>query len=213
LGVLGNGSATGTPRGSRAIISAVTDLPPLPDLPAAFEADSLAALDDQALEELVAALAAAERATVVAMAPHQAQMREVRARSGQIATERRRRERVAHIAARAAVREQARSGEMPSVVDALATPELIPDERPLADVAAFLKSGGEVRFGYATRPGPVSFTDGRQLRNARTWGDARQLYAEGWEPGSPGVPGVRVHLVGTRVERVVDAAEVVVRAG
>jgi hypothetical protein len=213
LAVPGNGSATGTPRGSRAIIFAVTDLPPLPDLPAAFEADSLASLDDQALEDLVAALAAAERATVTAMAPHQAQMREVRARSGQIATERRRRERAAHIAARAAVREQAKSGEMPSVVDALATPELIPDERPLAEVAAFLKSGGEVRFGYATRPGPVSFTDGRQLRNARTWGDARQLYAEGWEPGSPGVPGVRVHLAGTRVERVVDATEVVVRAG
>jgi hypothetical protein len=211
--VLGNGSATGTPRGCRAIISAVTDLPPLPDLPAAFEADSLATLDDQALEDLVAALAAAERATVAAMAPHQAQMREVRARSGQIATERRRRERAAHIAARAAVREQAKSGEMPSVVDALATPALIPDERLLAEVAAFLKSGGEVRFGYATRPGPVSFTDGRQLRNARTWGEARQLYAEGWEPGSPGVPGVRVHLLGTRVERVVDAAEVVVRAG
>ena len=189
----------------------MTDLPPLPDLPAAFEAESLATLDDQALEDLVDALAAAERATVMAMAPHQAQMRELRARSGQIATERRRRERAAHIAARAAVREQAKSGEMPSVVDALATPELIPDERPLAEVAAFLKSGGEVRFGYATRPGPVSFTDGRQLRNARTWGDARRLYAEGWEPGSPGVPGVRVHLLGTRVERVVDGAEVVVR--
>ena len=189
----------------------MTDLPPLPDLPAAFEADSLATLDDQALEDLVDALAAAERATVMAMAPHQAQMRELRARSGQIATERRRRERAAHIAARAAVREQAKSGEMPSVVDALATPELIPDERPLAEVAAFLKSGGEVRFGYATRPGPVSFTDGRQLRNARTWGDARRLYAEGWEPGSPGVLGVRVHLLGTRVERVVDGAEVVVR--
>ena len=102
---------------------------------------------------------------------------------------------------------------MPSVVDALGSTGLIADEQPLAEVAAFLKSGGEVRFGYATRPGPVSFTDGRQLRNARTWGEARQLFAEGWEPGSPGVPGVRVHLVGTRVERVVDAAEVVVRPG
>ncbi len=119
-------------------------------------------------------LAAVERATVSAMAPHQAQLRELRARSGQIATERRRRERAAHIAARAAVREQARSGEMPSVVDALAGVDLLPDERPLAEVAAFLKSGGEVRFGYSTRPGPVPFTDGRQSRSARTWGEARQ---------------------------------------
>jgi hypothetical protein len=193
-------------------MGAVPGLPPLPELPPSFEPDSLAGLDDAALDELLSALGSAERATVAAMAPHQAQLREVRARSGQIATERRRRERAAHIAARAAVREQAKSGEMPSVVDALAIPAFLPDERLLADVAAFLRSGGEVRFGYATRPGPVAFTDGRQLRNARTWGDARQLFADGWEPGSPGVPGVRVHLVGTRVERVVDAAEVVVRA-
>jgi hypothetical protein len=193
-------------------MGAVPGLPPLPELPPSFEPDSLTGLDDAALDELLSALGSAERATVAAMAPHQAQLREVRARSGQIATERRRRERAAHIAARAAVREQAKSGEMPSVVDALAIPAFLPDERLLTDVAAFLRSGGEVRFGYATRPGPVAFTDGRQLRNARTWGDARQLFADGWEPGSPGVPGVRVHLVGTRVERVVDAAEVVVRA-
>jgi hypothetical protein len=189
----------------------VSDLPPIPDLPSAFEQDSLARMDDTALEEMLGALASVERATVTAMAPHQAQLRELRARTGQIATERRRRERAAHIAARAAVREQAKSGEMPTIVDALATATVVPDDRPLSEVAAFLKSGGEVRFGYATRPGQVSFTDGRQLRNARTWGEARQLFADGWEPGSPGVPGVRVHLVGTRVERVVDAAEVVVR--
>jgi hypothetical protein len=192
---------------------AVTELPPLPDLPPAFEQDSLSALDDSALDALVSALASVERATVTAMAPHQVQLRELRARSGQVATERRRRERAAHIAARAAVRDQAKSGEMPNVADALATSGFLPDERPLADVAAFLKSGGEVRFGYATRPGPVSFTDGRQLRNARSWGEARQLFADGWEPGSPGVPGVRVHLVGTRVERVVAAVDVVVSAG
>jgi hypothetical protein len=195
------------------MIGGVTELPPLPDLPPAFDADSLAGLGADELDALLAELGAGERATVVAMAPHQAQLRELRARTGQIATERRRRERAAHIAARAAVREQARSGEMPTVVDALGSAGFIADEQPLAEVAAFLKSGGEVRFGYATRPGPVSFTDGRQLRNARTWGEARQLFAEGWEPGSPGVPGVRVHLVGTRVERVVDATEVVVRPG
>jgi hypothetical protein len=195
----------------RCMINAVSDLPFLPELPPAFAPDSLATLDDSALDQLLDAVAAAERATVAAMAPHQAQMRELRARTGQIATERRRRERAAHIAARAAVREQARSGEMPSVVDALATTGLFLEDQPLAGVAAFLRSGGEVRFGYATRPGPLPFTDGRQVSNAKTWGEARRLYREGWEPGSPGVPGVRVHLVGTRVERVVDAAEVVVR--
>jgi hypothetical protein len=188
----------------------MSDLPSLPELPPAFEPDSLPSLDDAALEDLLTALAAGERATVAAMAPHQVQIKELRARTGQIATERRRRERAAHIAARATVREQARSGEMPSVIDALAT-NALPDDRALAEVAAFLKSGGEVRFGYATRPGTLPFTDGRTVSNATSWGDARRLYGEGWEPGSPGVPGVRVHLVGTRVERVVDASDVVVR--
>jgi hypothetical protein len=195
----------------RAIIAPVSTLPPLPDLPPPVEPDSLAGLSDEVLERLGDDIAILERATASAMAPHQAQLRELRARSGQLATERRRRERAAHIAARAAVREQAKSGEMPTVTDALATEGLLPDDRPLADVSAFLSSGGEVRFGYATRPGPMAFTDGRQVRNAGTWGEARRLFADGWEPGSPGVPGVRVHLVGTRVERVVEATAVVVR--
>jgi hypothetical protein len=207
-----NRSATGTQLGRRgAIISEMSQLPPLPELPPAVDAEMLAELDDAALEEIVAQLAAAERATVVAMAPHQGQIRELRARSGQVATERRRRQRAAHIAARAAVREQAKSGEMPSVVDALATEGFIAGDVPLSQVSAFLTSGGEVRFGYATRPGSLPFTDGRQSRSAKTWGEAVGLYADGWEPGAPGVPGIRVHLVGTRVERVVDAADVVVR--
>jgi hypothetical protein len=207
----GNRSAPDTQRGLRAIIAPLTTLPPLPELPPPVEPDSLAGLGDDVLQRLGDDIAVLERATVSAMAPHQAQLRELRARGGQLATERRRRERAAHIAARAAVREQAKSGEMPTVTDALATEGLLPDDRPLADVTAFLSSGGEVRFGYATRPGPMAFTDGRQVRNARTWGEARQLFADGWEPGSPGVPGVRVHLVGTRVERVVEATDVVVR--
>lgn len=186
-------------------------LPPLPRLPDAVDGPALVALDDAALEAVLADLARLERATVTAMAPHQAQLRELRARSGQVATERRRRDRARHIAARAAVRDQARSGEMPSIVEALAVGDTIDDSMPLAGLPAFLASGGEVRFGYATRPGAIAFTDGRQLRTARTWGEARQLVADGWEPGSPGVPGVRVHLVGTRVERVVGAGEVVVR--
>ncbi len=188
------------------------ELPPLPHLPDPVDGGSLSSLEDAALADLLAGLARLERETVAAMSPHQAQLRELRARSGQVATERRRRERAAHIAARAAVREQARSGEMPTVVEALAGAAVVPDTTPLAEVPAFLASGGEVRFGYATRPGAIAFTDGRQSRSARTWGEARQLYSDGWEAGSPGVPGVRVHLVGSRVERVVDATEVVVRA-
>lgn len=190
---------------------AVTELPPLPPLPGRVDTAALSDLDDDALSALVDDLQAAERATTAAMAPHQAQLRELRARSGEIATERRRRERAAHVAARAAVREAAKSGEMPSVLDALASEGTVDDATDLTAVSAFLRTGGEVRFGYATRPGPLAFTDGRSSRTVRTWGEARSAYADGWEPGSPGVPGIRVHLVGTRVERVVEATEVVVR--
>ena len=189
----------------------MSQLPPLPDLPAPVPGSELATLDDAALEELLAGLAAVERATVAAMAPHQAQMRELRARIGEIATERRRRQRAAHIAARAAVREQAKRGEMPSIADALALPGFLPDARLLREVAAFLATGGEVSFGYASRPGSLSFSDGRSARTVTSWGEAQQLFADGWEPGAPGVPGIRVHLAGTRVERVVDPSEVVVR--
>jgi hypothetical protein len=105
---------------------------------------------------------------------------------------------------------------MPSLAAALqAEPSLLPEDRPLAAVRAYLASGGEVGFGYPGRPGILGFTDGRQLRSAATWGEARDLYAEGWEPGAPGaagVRGVRVHLSGTRVERVVGLDEVLVDA-
>ncbi len=70
----------------------------------------------------------------------------------------------------------------------------------------------QVGFGFATRPGTMTFTDGRQQRMARTWGEARELHALGWDPGAPGVPGVRVHLAGSRVERVVPASDVVLKS-
>lgn len=189
----------------------MSPLPPLPPLPDRVDPSSLTDAAEAELERVVGEIGAAERATLAAMAPHQAQLRELRARAAEIATERRRRERAAHIAARAAVRERAKSGEMPTVLDALATDGLLPDDTPLAEVNAFLASGGEVRFGYPARPGSLAFSDGRQASTATTWGEARRLYSEGWEPGSPTVPGLRVHLAGTRVERVVQASEVVVR--
>jgi hypothetical protein len=128
-----------------------------------------------------------------------------------VATEQRRRERAAHIAQRRAVREQASSGEMPSLEAALGAPEPpVPDAAPLTAVRAFLATGGEVGFGYASRPGALAFTDGRRQQSAASFGEARRLYAEGWEPGAPGVPGVRVHLAGTRVERVVPPDQVVI---
>ena len=148
------------------------------------------------------------------MAPYDRQLREIRARREEIATEVRRRERAERHAARVSVRELAGSAGMPSLGGALlAEPSPLPGGRPLAAVRAHLGSGGEVAFGYPSRPGRLDFTDGRQIRSATTWGEARELYARGWEPGAPGtagVRGVRVHLAGTRIERVVGLEEVLV---
>ncbi|MFI5286560.1 MAG: hypothetical protein ACHQ4F_09585 [Candidatus Dormibacteria bacterium] len=187
------------------------ELPPLGDR---VEPEALHELSDDGLDGLGARLQATERATLAAMAPYEQHLREIRIRATEIATERRRRERAQQVAKRAGVREAAKSGGMPSLAAALASAEeLFEEATPLTGVRAFLTTGGEVGFGFATRPGTMTFTDGREQRVARTWGDARELHLLGWDPGAPGVPGVRVHLAGSRVERVVPASEVVLGIG
>jgi hypothetical protein len=185
----------------------------LPVLADRVEPDALRELSDDDLDALGAALQGTERATIAAMAPYEQHLREIRMRATELATERRRRERAQQVAQRAGVREAAKSGGMPSLAAALeSTEELFGAGTVLTDVPAFLSSGGQVGFGFATRPGTMTFTDGRQQRQARTWGEARELHALGWDPGAPGVPGVRVHLTGSRVERVVAASDVVLRS-
>jgi hypothetical protein len=187
------------------------ELPPLGDR---VEPEALRALSDDSLDALGTGLQATERATIAAMTPYEQHLREIRTRATELATERRRRERAQQVAQRAGVREAARSGGMPSLAAALESgEELFDAATPLTGVQAFLSTGGEVGFGFATRPGTMTFTDGRQQRMARTWGDARELHALGWDPGAPGVPGVRVHLSGSRVERVVPASDVVLSTG
>jgi hypothetical protein len=189
----------------------VMELPPLGER---IEPDALRELSEEGLATLAAELQATERATIAAMSPYEQHLREIRTRTTELATERRRRERAAQVVQRAGVREAAKSGGMPSLAAALESPdELFGPEIVLTDVSAFLSSGGAVGFGFATRPGTMTFTDGRQQRQARTWGEARALHALGWDPGAPGVPGVRVHLAGSRVERVVAASDVVLDAG
>jgi hypothetical protein len=184
---------------------------PLPPLPERVDPEGLRDLSDEQLAAVLDVVRAAERATIAAMSPYQRQLKELQARTSEVATEQRRRERTAHIAQRKAVREQASSGEMPTLETMLGEmPSPLPEEAPLSAVRAFLATGGEVGFGYASRPGTLTFTDGRRQQAVSTVGEARRLYAEGWEPGSPGVPGVRVHLAGTRVERVVPPDGVVV---
>jgi hypothetical protein len=50
------------------------------------------------------------------------------------------------------------------------------------------------------------------VAQARDLVAAAELYEAGWELGSPGRPGVRVHFPGTRLERLESPDDVFARA-
>jgi len=177
-----------------------------PDIP---DGDELRQVSADQLDALDGELGETERVVREQMRPFEEQLKEIQTQRSVLATERRRRERAVVSARRKEVRAAAASGESPPLLVALETLDL-PDDVPLSETKAFLKTGGQVGFGFATRPGSISFTNGREAQTAKTWGDARRLYLDGWEPGTPSVSGVRVHLAGTKVERVVPASDVTI---
>jgi hypothetical protein len=142
------------------------------------------------------------------MRPVEAELAALRAERDVLLTERRRRERLQHREGRAAIKERMRAGELPTVADLVAGSEA----GSLDDYAYNLKTGGEVRLGFpGARAQALAFTDGKQLAQARDLAEAARYFAAGWELGSPGRPGVRVHFPGTRQERLVDPTEVFAR--
>ena len=75
-----------------------------------------------------------------------------------------------------------------------------------------LKTGGEVRLGFpGAKLQTLSITDGVQIIQAKDFAEVARLYGAGWELGSPGRPGVRVHFPGTRQERLSPSEEVYAR--
>jgi hypothetical protein len=142
------------------------------------------------------------------MRPVEAELAALRAERDVLLTERRRRERLEHREGRAALKERMRAGELPSIADLVAGSEA----GSLDDYAYNLKTGGEVRLGFpGARAQALAFTDGKQLAQARDLAEAARYFAAGWELGSPGRPGVRVHFPGTRQERLADPTEVFAR--
>ena len=142
------------------------------------------------------------------MRPLELQLAELRAERDVLLTEVRRRERVAQRESRAGVREAMRAGEYPTVAQLVAGAE----EGSLDDYRFHLKTGGEVRLGFpGAREQTLAFTDGRRTAQASDLRRANELYGAGWELGSPGRPGVRVHFPGTRQEKLTDPAEVYAR--
>ena len=161
----------------------------------------LEGLSDEEIGERVAAVRARMR-------PLETQLAEIRAERDVLFTEQRRRERLAQRGRRASVKEAMRGGQFPTFTQLVAASEAGSFE----EYRFHLKTGGEVRLGFpGARQQAVAFTDGRQVAQVRDLAEAARLWAAGWEPGSPGRPGLRVHFPGTRQERLADPEEVYAR--
>jgi len=163
--------------------------------------EDLSGLDATELERRIAELR--ER-----MRPHEQQLASLRAERDVLLTERRRRERGASREARAGLKAAMKEGRLPNLAELVAGAET-----DALDAYVYnLKTGGEVRLGFpGARSQSLMFTDGLQTAPAHDLAEAARLYAAGWELGSPGRAGVRVHFPGTRQERLVPADEVFAR--
>jgi hypothetical protein len=165
--------------------------------------EDLTELDLAALEGRVAAVR--ER-----MRPLDEQLAALRGERDLLLTELRRRRRRSERTTRADVKASMKEGKFPTVAELVAGSE----GGTLDEFVYNLKTGGEVRLGFpGSRSQSLTFTDGVQLAHAADLARAAELYAAGWELGSPGRPGVRVHFPGTRQERLVPADEVYARPG
>jgi hypothetical protein len=165
--------------------------------------EELVHLDAAELERRIAAVR--ER-----MRPVEQELAGLRSERDVLLTELRRRDRSAHRATRADLKAAMREGQFPSVAELVAGSE----SGTLDDYVYNLKTGGEVRLGYpGARAQSLTFTDGLKVAQATDLAQAADLYRAGWELGSPGRPGVRVHFLGTRQERLIPADEVYARPG
>ena len=164
--------------------------------------DELGSLDDAELERRVADVR--DR-----MRPLEQDLAALRVERDVILTEVRKRERAASRISRAQVKTAMKEGQLPTVAELVAGT----DPGSLDDYTFNLKTGGEVKLGFpGARSQTLAFTDGVKTAQATDLAQAAELYAAGWELGSPGRPGVRVHFPGTRQERLVPGDEVYARA-
>lgn len=163
--------------------------------------DDLSSLDGAELERRIASIRARMR-------PVEQELAALRVEQDILLTEVRRRERNAHRTSRADLKAAMKEGELPTVVELIAGS----DSGSLDEFVFNLKTGGEVKLGFpGARSQTVAFTDGAKIAQASDLGQAAELYAAGWELGSPGRPGVRVHFPGTRQERLVPGSDVYAR--
>ena len=165
--------------------------------------EDLTHLESVELERRVAALRQRMR-------PLEEDLAALRGQRDLLLTELRKRSRLTERTTRADLKSAMREGTYPTVSALVAGS----DEGSLDDFVYNLKTGGQVRLGFpGSRTQALTFTDGVKVAQATDLAEAARLYAAGWELGSPGRPGVRVHFPGTRQERLVPADEVYARPG
>jgi hypothetical protein len=142
------------------------------------------------------------------MRPVQLDLDRLRSERDVLATELRRRERLATMNARRDLKQAMREGTFPTVAELVASVV----SGSFDDYIYNLKTGGEVRLGFpGARSQTVAFSDGRQVAQAKDLAESARFYEAGWDLGAPGKPGVRVHFPGTRTERLVPPEEVFAR--
>lgn len=156
-------------------------------------------------EDLKAAIVALEERAV----PLRRLVDEIRAEVDALRTEMRRRERMAQVDQRKAVRAELAAGHLPSLHDWISGAVDAGGSGDFDDFRFMRESATEVRLGYASAARQsLSFTDGRATDDAGDLAAARDLYARGWDFGTLQARGVRIYTTGTRAERVVSASEV-----
>lgn len=164
-------------------------------------AEDFTSLDEAEIESRIEAVRGRMR-------PVQLELDRLRAERDVLATELRRRERLASMNARRDLKQAMREGTFPTVAELVASAV----SGSFDDFVYNLKTGGEVRLGFpGARSQTVAFSDGRQVAQAKDLTEAARFYEAGWDLGAPGKPGVRVHFPGTRTERLVPPEEVFAR--
>ena len=142
------------------------------------------------------------------MRPLEERLSALRGQRDVLLTEVRRRRRLVERMSRADLKAAMKDGKLPTIAELVAAT----DAGSLDDYVYNLKTGGQVRLGFpGARTQSLTFTDGMQVAQAADLARAGELYAAGWELGSPGRPGVRVHFPGTRQEKLVPAEDVFAR--
>jgi hypothetical protein len=164
-------------------------------------ADDLTLLEESVIERRIEAVKGRMR-------PVQLELDRLRAERDVLATELRRRERLASMNARRDLKQAMREGSFPTVAELVGSA----GTGSFEDYVYNLKTGGEVKLGFpGARSQTITFSDGRQVAQAKDLAESARFYEAGWELGAPGKPGLRVHFPGTRTERLVPPEEVFAR--